>query len=63
MNWWYMVLFEVLDRGRTPGKRLLGLRVVHDDGTPIDWSSSLIRNLLRFVDMLPTGYGLGQSLV
>ncbi|PHN46971.1 RDD family protein [Pseudomonas syringae] len=59
VNWWYMVLFEVLNQGRTPGKRLLGLRVVHDDGTPIDWSSSLIRNLLRFVDMLPLGYGLG----
>ncbi|PBP80316.1 hypothetical protein CCL20_22665 [Pseudomonas syringae] len=59
LNWWYMVLFEVLNQGRTPGKRLLGLRVVHDDGTPIDWSSSLIRNLLRFVDMLPLGYGLG----
>ncbi|MBL3829033.1 RDD family protein [Pseudomonas syringae pv. theae] len=59
VNWWYMVLFEVLSQGRTPGKRALGLRVVHDDGTPIDWSSSLIRNLLRFVDMLPLGYGLG----
>ncbi|WP_179149124.1 RDD family protein [Pseudomonas syringae] len=59
VNWWYMVLFEVLGQGRTPGKRALGLRVVHDDGTPIDWSSSLIRNLLRFVDMLPIGYGLG----
>ncbi|WP_439852587.1 RDD family protein [Pseudomonas syringae] len=59
VNWWYMVLFEVLNQGRTPGKRMLGLRVVHDDGTPIDWSSSVIRNLLRFVDMLPLGYSLG----
>jgi len=37
----------------------LGLRVVQDDGTPIGWSASLIRNLLRFVDMLPFGYFLG----
>ncbi|KTB62579.1 hypothetical protein AO067_15695 [Pseudomonas viridiflava ICMP 13104] len=59
VNWWYMVLFEVLNQGCTPGKRMLGLRVVHDDGTPIDWSSSVIRNLLRFVDMLPLGYSLG----
>lgn len=58
-NWWYMVLFEVLNQGRTPGKQLMGLRVVHDDGTPIGWASSLTRNLLRFVDMLPFGYGLG----
>lgn len=59
LNWWYMVLFEVLDQGRTPGKRMLGLRVVHDDGTPVGWASSLSRNLLRFVDMLPFGYCIG----
>jgi len=59
VQWWYMVLFEVLNQGRTPGKYWLGLRVVHDDGTPVGWSSSLTRNLLRFVDMLPFGYFLG----
>lgn len=59
VNWWYMVLFEVLNQGRSPGKQLMGLRVVHDDGTPVGWSASLIRNLLRFVDMLPFGYCLG----
>ncbi|MFJ5298870.1 RDD family protein [Pseudomonas sp. NPDC088368] len=59
INWWYMVLFEVLHQGRTPGKQLMGLRVVHDDGTPVGWSASLLRNLLRFVDMLPFGYSVG----
>lgn len=59
VTWWYMVLFEVLNQGRTPGKRIMGLQVIHDDGTPIGWSASLIRNLLRVVDMLPFGYGLG----
>ncbi len=59
VSWWYMVLFEVLNQGRSPGKQLMGLRVVHDDGTPVGWSASLIRNLLRFVDMLPFGYSLG----
>jgi uncharacterized RDD family membrane protein YckC len=59
INWWYMVLFEVLNQGRTPGKRFIGLRVTHDDGTPVGWASSLTRNLLRFVDMLPFGYGIG----
>ncbi len=59
LNWWYPVLFEVLNQGRTPGKQWMGLRVVHDDGTPVGWSSSLIRNLLRAVDMLPFGYALG----
>ncbi|WP_415845482.1 RDD family protein [Stutzerimonas zhaodongensis] len=59
VQWWYMVLFEVLSDGRTPGKHWLGLKVIHDDGTPVGWASSLTRNLLRFVDMLPFGYFLG----
>src|SRR3546814_2149623 len=37
----------------------MGLRMVQDDGKPIGWSSSLFRNLLRFVDMLPFGYTFG----
>lgn len=59
VSWWYMVLFEVLRQGRSPGKQWMGLRVVHDDGTPIGWSASLLRNLLRFVDLMPFGYFLG----
>uniref|UniRef100_UPI0013DF1496 RDD family protein n=1 Tax=Pseudomonas viridiflava TaxID=33069 RepID=UPI0013DF1496 len=30
VNWWYMVLFEVLNQGQSPGKQFMGLRVVHD---------------------------------
>ncbi|MEM7249850.1 MAG: RDD family protein [Pseudomonadota bacterium] len=52
-EWFYPVAFEVWMRGMTPGKRLLGLQVVHDNGTPVGWSGSLIRNLLRFADFLP----------
>ncbi|WDR33862.1 RDD family protein [Pseudomonas serboccidentalis] len=59
VSWWYMVLFEVLHQGRSPGKQWMGLRVIHDNGTPIGWSASLLRNLLRFVDLLPFGYFLG----
>lgn len=59
VTWWYMVLFEVLNQGRSPGKQLLGLQVLHDDGTPVGWAASLTRNLLRFVDLLPFGYTLG----
>ena len=59
VSWWYMVLFEVLNQGRSPGKQVMGLRVVQDDGRPVGWSASLIRNLLRFVDMLPFGYTFG----
>lgn len=61
MEWWYPVLFEVLGHGMTPGKRALGLRVLHDNGTPVAWAASLIRNLLRAVDFLPMFYGFGVS--
>lgn len=59
MEWFYPVLFEVFGQGATPGKKRFGLRVVHDDGTPISWSRSIIRNFLRFADFLPVAYGAG----
>ena len=59
VEWFYPVLFEVIYDGRTPGKRALGIRVVHDDGTPVGWAASVVRNLLRFVDWLPVFYVLG----
>ncbi len=59
MEWFYPVIFEVLRNGQTPGKSVMGILVIHDNGTPIGWSSSIIRNLLRFVDFLPIGYLLG----
>ena len=60
LNWFYNVFFEVL-RGATPGKKRLGLVVVNDNGTAVTWSASLLRNLLRVVDFLPFGYGLGLT--
>jgi uncharacterized RDD family membrane protein YckC len=55
----YFVFWETTNRGRSPGKALLGLRVVRDGGLPLDLSSSLLRNLLRIVDYLPTNYLTG----
>jgi uncharacterized RDD family membrane protein YckC len=52
----YDVAFEVLGGGRTPGKRLAGLRVLRDDGRPVDLLSSCIRNVIRLVDGLPLLY-------
>jgi uncharacterized RDD family membrane protein YckC len=49
--------------GYTLGKYVLGIVVTRDDGTPIGWSESIIRNLLRIVDALPTLYLLGAILV
>ena len=58
--WWtYNVLFEVLNRGVTPGKYYMGLRAVNADGTPIGWVNSVIRSTLLVVDFLPLGYLIG----
>lgn len=59
LTWGYPVLFEVLRDGQTPGKRSMGLRVVREDGAPIGWQASMVRNLLRAVDALPVAYGIG----
>ena len=58
LEWFYPVVFEVYS-GSTPGKRSLGLCVVHDNGTPVDISSSLLRNLLRAADFFPLFYAAG----
>lgn len=59
IEWFYPVLFEVYASGATPGKKALGLQVIHANGTPVDWSAALIRNVLRAVDFLPLFYGFG----
>lgn len=59
INWWYPVFFEVLAHGATPGKRAAKLKVLMDDGTPVGWSSAIVRNLLRQVDFLPFLYTTG----
>jgi uncharacterized RDD family membrane protein YckC len=55
----YPVAFELGAAGRTPGKRWSGLRVVCDDGSPITFRGSALRNILRLVDILPTMYLVG----
>ena len=57
--WGYYIFFEMLWNGQSPGKRWAGIRVIRADGTPITLSESLIRNLVRIVDFLPAGYGVG----
>jgi len=57
--WGYYIFFELLWNGQTPGKRVAKIRVVRTDGNPVGFLQSAIRNLVRFVDFLPTGYGIG----
>ena len=57
LEWFYPVLFELTQSGSTPGKRILGLSVVMDNGLPVTPAASVTRNLLRAADFLPFGYG------
>jgi uncharacterized RDD family membrane protein YckC len=50
LDWFYHVFWELFFRGQSPGKKFLGIRVVRKDGLPVDPGSSLIRNLIRFID-------------
>jgi hypothetical protein len=59
VQWLYPVFFEVLGSGQTLGKRVLRLRVLMNDGLPVTWEASLLRNLLRVVDALPGAYTVG----
>ncbi|MDX9991089.1 MAG: RDD family protein [Anaerolineales bacterium] len=57
--WGYYIFFELNWNGQSPGKRMVGIRVLRADGTPVTLSEVLIRNLVRMVDFLPSFYGLG----
>lgn len=59
LEWLYPVLFELFSDGATPGKKRMGIRVVSSDNTPVQFSASLLRNLLRTVDFLPLFYTTG----
>lgn len=58
--WGYFVLFETVWNGQTPGKRMMKLRVVREDGRPIRFFEAFVRNLLRIIDISPPiSYAIG----
>lgn len=59
LEWMYPIFCEMFFNGATPGKKVLHLRVLRDDGAPLNWRSSIVRNLLRTVDFLPFLYVFG----
>jgi uncharacterized RDD family membrane protein YckC len=46
----YFIYFESARNGQTPGKKALGLRVIREEGSPIDVSSATIRNFVRVIE-------------
>lgn len=55
----YFAGLELLWNGQTVGKRALGIRVLRDDGSPVDTASVLARTVVRLIDFLPVGYLVG----
>lgn len=51
--WGYFIYFEAFRDGQTPGKKALGIRVVMEGGTPLNFEAAATRNLIRFLDVQP----------
>ena len=58
----YFIILEGLG-GATVGKRLLGLRVVREDGSACGLGRAVVRNVLRIIDGLPFLYLLGVVII
>jgi hypothetical protein len=63
ITWCYFVLLEWLWQGQTVGKRMYGLRVIGEDGSPATFTAVLVRNLARMIDFLPGFYAVGLLTV
>jgi uncharacterized RDD family membrane protein YckC len=57
----YHCALELLMRGRTPGKRMAGVRLVARDGGMPSAGALLTRNVFRLLDSLPVFYGVGLT--
>jgi uncharacterized RDD family membrane protein YckC len=55
----YFALFESIWNGQTPGKRVIGLRVIHTSGRPVSVFEAILRNIVRIVDQFPGIYAIG----
>jgi uncharacterized RDD family membrane protein YckC len=55
----YHTVLELSMRGRTPGKRMAGIRIVTRNGSVPTVAAQLVRNVFRLIDSFPVGYGVG----
>jgi len=53
LQWGYFLFFEWLWHGQTPGKRLVGIRVLSRKGTSPSFFEAAVRNIVRWVDAFP----------
>ena len=60
----YFAFFELRWQGWTPGKRLLGIRVIDARGGPLEASSILGRNLMRELELwMPARFLIGGRVI
>ncbi len=59
----YHLLFEVFNHGQSPGKKVLGLRVMKIDGELIDFKAYLIRYVFRLVDITLSAFSVGILMI
>jgi uncharacterized RDD family membrane protein YckC len=59
----YFWISEALFSGQTIGKKAFRLRAVGDRGEPLTFMQAGIRNVVRIVDFLPYGYGVGMVVL
>jgi len=58
----YPVFFETRFQGRTPGKRVLGLRVVTVEGAPVAFRHTAIRTMVAVVDFFIPPLGVVATI-
>ncbi len=50
--------------GQTPGKKIMSVHVVNENGTPVDWDAASVRFFIGYpVSLLPLGLGFYWALV
>lgn len=59
----YFIFFEMIMNGQTPGKKAIKLKVIMQNGEPIGFFESFLRNILRIADFLPFLFLLGSAFI
>ncbi len=59
----YHFVFESVMAGKTPGKHLMGVRVIKNDGSRLTVIDSLLRNVMRLLDSMPGSYLIGAMVM
>jgi uncharacterized RDD family membrane protein YckC len=58
-----LFILEGITRGRTPGKKVSGLRIISKNGSRISYRQAFLRNMLRLIDMFPAYYLIGIASI